>query len=160
MDSALYNALTEADKRSYALFYRYIARVYNIFDKNKRDEIVSDAFSKVLGGGDQVGDEERTKSLLQLAVDEICRAYIACPQNNSEESSQGDYEEKDFMKLIYEAIDDLPEQRRIIVRKLFYEELSSKQVAAEMSLSEQTVRNQKAKAFNTLRKIISGHFFF
>ncbi len=159
MNISLHKALTEADSPYYDLFYRYIAQAYDIIDSKKRDEIVREAFSKVMEEEDQVDDEEKIKSLLQLAVDNICRAYIVCPQKSSEENSPGSYEEKDFMKLIYEEIEKLPEQRRKIVRMLYYEELSSKKVAAEMHLSEQTVRNQKAKAFKTLRKIVSGKFF-
>lgn len=58
------------------------------------------------------------------------------------------------LQAIYEEVERLPPQCRIIFHSLFFEEKTTAQVAAEMGLSTQTVLNQKSKAIRHLQHFL------
>lgn len=58
---------------------------------------------------------------------------------------------------IRKAIDELPEKMRQIFILSYIEQFSNQEVADKLSLSNQTVRNQKAKALQILRNKLKLH---
>jgi RNA polymerase sigma factor (sigma-70 family) len=62
--------------------------------------------------------------------------------------------DKDYMVRL--AVEKLPAQRKRIIKSLFFEGMSSDQVAAAMDLSRQTVLNQKARAIAFLKLALHG----
>lgn len=62
--------------------------------------------------------------------------------------------ETEVLHAVYMEVQNLPKQRRAVILKLFYRNLTSDQVAQEMNLKRQTVLNQKIKALHSLRAIL------
>lgn len=59
------------------------------------------------------------------------------------------------LALVYSAIDDLPPQKRIVMR-LFLEGYSSAEIAEKLDLNTQTILNHKSEAEKMLRQKLGG----
>jgi RNA polymerase sigma-70 factor (family 1) len=59
-----------------------------------------------------------------------------------------------LLQQLQEAIDDLPRQRKAIVRLYFFEKKTTSEIAQQMQLNGQTVLNHKARALEALRKTV------
>lgn len=57
---------------------------------------------------------------------------------------------------IYRAVGDLPSQCSKVVALSFFEGLSNAEIADQLGLSEQTVKNHKVRGLNILRDRLSG----
>ncbi len=66
-------------------------------------------------------------------------------------------ETKELSIFLDQAVNNLPEQRRIIFKLIKEEGLKSKQVAEILSISNRTVENQLYKAVKTLADVVSGY---
>lgn len=71
------------------------------------------------------------------------KAYtIALPDEADPADLQSDLEVKELMRMIDDFTDKLPSQAQQIFRLSRYEQLSNKEIAIKMGLSEKTVKNQ------------------
>lgn len=59
-----------------------------------------------------------------------------------------------LLRIVYKAIEKLPTQRRTILCLYFFEKKTTREIAAMLQLSPQTVLNHKAKALESLRKTL------
>ncbi len=66
-------------------------------------------------------------------------------------------ETKELTNFLDQAINNLPEQRRIIFKLIKEDGLKSKQVAEILSISNRTVENQLYKAVKTLADVVSEY---
>jgi len=66
--------------------------------------------------------------------------------------------EKEFLDFIKAWIDVLPEKRRKILLLHTEEDLSTKEIAAELSISQKTVQNQLGSTIRRLRLHIASFF--
>jgi RNA polymerase sigma factor (sigma-70 family) len=66
--------------------------------------------------------------------------------------------EKEFMRLVKSWLDVLPEKRRRMFLMHIEDELSTKEIAKRLSVSQKTVQNQVATAIHGLRIHIAGFF--
>lgn len=64
--------------------------------------------------------------------------------------------ETELLQIIYEAVESLPAECKKIFKLFYLENLSSQEIADQLSLHPQTVRNQKSRAIMLLRKYILG----
>ncbi|HWW38905.1 sigma-70 family RNA polymerase sigma factor, partial [Pedobacter sp.] len=60
------------------------------------------------------------------------------------------------MKLVYELLEKLPPACKNVL-ELYVYGLDTKEIAAKLDLSRQTIRNQKSNAINILKEGISRH---
>lgn len=104
---------------------------------------------------------------LVSATRDACLHYLENRKNKKKEDIDLEYfsrsmdnaaSETELIQTIWAAIDKLPAQRKKILRQLYWEDLSSAEVASRMNLARQTVINQKARAFAALRKALLGIF--
>ncbi len=65
---------------------------------------------------------------------------------------QTNVEAEELQALINEAVDSLPERCRIVFALSRYEEMTYKEIAAELDISVKTVENQISKALRILRQ--------
>ncbi len=64
--------------------------------------------------------------------------------------------EFDFQEArLAKAFQELPLMRKEVLRLMFVEELSTKEIAARLNISEEYVRQQKSRAFRKLRASLS-----
>jgi RNA polymerase sigma-70 factor (ECF subfamily) len=59
-------------------------------------------------------------------------------------------------KKIYQAIESLPGQCKAIFKLLYFEQATTKEAALKLGLTERNVLNQKARAIQLLRGILTG----
>ena len=59
-------------------------------------------------------------------------------------------------KKIYQAIESLPGQCKAVFKLLYFEQASTREAAQKLGLTERNVLNQKARAIQLLRGILTG----
>jgi RNA polymerase sigma-70 factor (ECF subfamily) len=69
----------------------------------------------------------------------------------------GDLEAKEFNGIIQKAIEQLPPQRKAIYLLTTREGMKRHEVAAELNLSPNTVRNQLSEAIHYIRQYVNKH---
>ena len=67
-------------------------------------------------------------------------------------------EKRERMRLVREAINQLPERYRVVLTMRDLDELSTSEVAEALSISEGSVRVRLHRARNALRKLLAPHF--
>ncbi len=67
-------------------------------------------------------------------------------------------EKRERVRLVREAIDQLPERYRVVLTMRDLDELSTTEVAEALSISEGSVRVRLHRARNALRKLLAPHF--
>lgn len=68
--------------------------------------------------------------------------------------------DEELVHKVYAAIDELPEQARLIFRMCVLEEKKYKEVAAELGISVNTVNTQMKRAYKYLRERLGVFFLF
>ena len=77
------------------------------------------------------------------------------PEPAPEEVEAGNQRiEAEMLHMIYNAVENLPTECKRIFKMYYLDEQGYKEIAGELGLSPQTVRNQKARAIMLLRKYI------
>ena len=73
---------------------------------------------------------------------------------STENSTQKVMEAADLQKVINDSIDSLPDKCRVVFGLSRFEELSYKEISAELGISVKTVENQISKALKLVRKAV------
>ena len=144
-----------------------IALPFNKISYEDKQDAVINSFVKLfnfINRGGRFESNKHIKDYLCLAVKSECinklrnPYYRNCdPLVNNEvvdipESST--VVEWELIHELYILIESLPVQCRCIFKMLFIEELTVPEVAQRLDLEPQTIRNQKTRAINLLRKRI------
>jgi RNA polymerase sigma-70 factor (ECF subfamily) len=79
-------------------------------------------------------------------------SVLQVPSN--ENSTQKILEAADLQKVINDSIDSLPDKCRVVFGLSRFEELSYKEISAELGVSIKTVENQISKALKLVRKAV------
>lgn len=140
------------------------------YTKSREDaeEIVQDVFVSLWNSRESIRQEETLHSLLfTISKHRIINAFrstINSPVyedyvNYQNELSAGEdcdwIEYERYVKIVKEAICRLPStQQRVITLSRFYQ-LSNKEIAERLTLSEQTVKNQLSLGLKTLRELLA-----
>ena len=152
--------------------FRYLIRIYGpvlcqyadklIMNSAAAEDIVTDVFVKLWEKRDSFETFLHVKKFFYTAVRNACMNY-----KRDKEREQRKY--KTFMEtndasfitdeIIYaelladvqKAIDGLPGKMRLIFILSYIEQLGNKEIAQQLHLSDQTVRNQKTKALAVIR---------
>lgn len=168
---------------SYKAFDRiyqiYAKRLYAYslqFTKSSKDseEIIQDVFIKLWTNKESIRQEDTLRSLLFImtkhALINAFRGRINQPVyedfiNYKNEITANDagynIEFEEFEQKFTKLIKDLPSTQQKVVIMSRIKQLSNKQIAEELSLSEQTVKNQISIALKILKKkVIELNWFF
>ncbi|WP_235048384.1 RNA polymerase sigma-70 factor [Arcticibacter svalbardensis] len=94
--------------------------------------------------------ERRRPTLSAEVMDSQFLEQLSSPINES-------LEEKELLKLLDKAVNDLPEKRRIIFKLIKEDGLNSKAVAKILGISIRTVENQLYKAIKSLADSLADH---
>lgn len=140
------------------------------YTKSREDaeEIVQDVFVSLWNSREAIRQEETLHSLLfTISKHRIINAFRSTINSpvyedyvdyQNELSAGEDYdwiEYERYVKIVKEAICKLPStQQRVITLSRFYQ-LSNKEIAERLSLSEQTVKNQLSLGLKTLRELLA-----
>jgi RNA polymerase sigma-70 factor (family 1) len=158
-----------------SLFY-FAGQILN--DHAAAQEIVSDCFLKLWQKHTDFKEPQGIKAFLFICCRNACFNYLRQLKTRSaaqdlylaegeSETSSNDYRivEAELLELVSVEIQALPEKMREVFKLLYLNGKSTSEVAAELDLSVQTVRNQKTKALemiknSLLKKGISTAVYF
>ena len=160
----------DAFNKIYAMYSKRLYGYCLKISKNREDaeEIVQDVFLRLWNMKEDIRQEETVRSLLFI----ISKNYLLKSCYNQVHSQifedYVDYEEKlrnddradskieyeDFLKMIRQAMQTLPETQKKVIELTRLKQYSVQEVAEQLSLSEQTVRNQLSLGLKALRTLI------
>jgi RNA polymerase sigma-70 factor (family 1) len=170
-DAELVTLLAKGDKRAYAeIFFRYNKLLYShaynkLREREDAKDIVSEVFYALWAKREQSLPEHNLIGYLFVAVrykiadflsrKQVRHHYIQSLQTFIDKPQQVNTDhlirERQLKEIIEEEISALPPRMQEIFRMSRFEQLSHKEIAEKLSLSEQTVKDQVKKALRILR---------
>lgn len=174
-DGELFNSsypLNMGDESSFDFIYEsYFAPLCvfaNRFVGNEALDIVNNLFAKLWSSQTSFTNEKHTQSFLYLAIKNACLDLLKTTgrsKKREEEYSllltmtESDLEvqtiHNEYYAEIFRELKNLPPQCSKILQMSYLDGMSNEEVANELNLSIQTVKNQKYKGLKMLRKRLS-----
>lgn len=143
----------------------YVSRLTG--SREAAEDIVADSFVKMLERSAHFNDLENIKAFLfhtarnaamnfnrdsrRHAAAHAQLSYLTKDDTISETGWEDELIRAEVVAEIYLEVENLPDKCREIFKLLFFQGLSTEQVAAQMGIVPQTVRSQKARAIQLLR---------
>lgn len=160
----------DAFDRIYKLYAGRLLSYCKQYTKSREDaeEIVQDVFVTLWNRREAIRQEETLHSLLfTISKHRVINAYrstINSPiyedyvdYQNELSTSEGydrvEYEQ--YVKIVKDAIRHLPSTQQHVIILSRFSQLSNKEIAERLSLSEQTIKNQLSVGLKTLREILT-----
>jgi RNA polymerase sigma-70 factor (family 1) len=135
-----------------------------INNEQHAEEIVTDVFIKLLRKRNDFDSTQDIKTFLYVTTRNACydylryAAYTESAQREvldlaEEAEEEGDQDEAKAKVLhtIYQEVEHLPVQCKLVFKNIFFNGLSTEQIATAMKISSQAVLEQKNKALTLLR---------
>lgn len=174
-EQELIRQLKEGSRRAFDAIYRMYARRLLAYCKEytksmeDAEEIVQDVFVRLWNGREQIRQEETLRSLLFIMskhllinayrsrVNDVSyEDYLDCRTEALASDTHYHIEYEEFMRQLRKALQTLPPTQRKVIELSRLEELSNKEVAERLSLSEQTVKNQLSLGLKALKEKLNG----
>lgn len=140
------------------------------FDLDLAKETVHTAFIKLWEIRNTLSNEVPVKTYLQKMVtnkaldilrhDKVKTGYIKLSGGKEDTVSANSFESIDFkelLQMVNSAIEDMPEQMRMVFELSRFEGLKYSQIAARLNISSKTVETQMSRALAKLRHRLSGY---
>jgi len=175
-DSNLVSLLKQRDRNAFAEIYdRYSMMIYYkvnqmLRDENAAKDLVQDLFTSIWEKSDLIRDNVGISSYLYVASRNRVLNYIQRGKTKSDYLAEiGKYslqvsdetleklDEKDLMLLITSEIAKLPAKMREVFELSRLEDLSHREIAERLNLSESTVKKQVQNALKIL-KVRLAHY--
>lgn len=163
---ALKNGSRKAFDEIYGMYARRLLAYCKQYTKSWEDaeEIVQDVFVRLWNSRATIRQEETLRSLLFIIArhylinayrakvnSPVYEEYVACRAELAAGTSPCPLEYEDFLQKLRIALEKLPSTQRKIIELSRLKELSNKEVAEKLALSEQTVKNQLSQGLKSLR---------
>lgn len=163
-------AMTESDHykvnideavRKYAdMVYRLA--IINTNHSPDTDDIFQNVFLKLFQHQDSISSEEHLKAwLIRVTINE-CRSMMTTSWHKKRvsldalpEASSG--EKEDFSD-VTEAVLELPDKYRVVIHLFYYENLSIREIAGTLSLTEGAVKTRLRRGRNLLNNKLKGGY--
>ncbi len=164
------NLIKEGDGRAFEKIFREYFKSLHAYaytfmkDDEQAEEIVQNVFCRIWEKREQLNPDGSIKAYLYRAVHNESVNYLKHQKtrtafrvhyNNSEEQTGGEASEKIMVAeldgYIQQALNELPQQCRIIFQMSRFENLKYREIADQLNLSVKTVENQMGKALKVLR---------
>jgi len=169
-DLDLMTAVKADDQKAYrVLFNRYykylLVTAYNyVPDQNLVRDFAQDVFLEIWKKRKTL-NISNVKAYLRRAVINKSLNHIKAQRldfeedqsnldSTQQESAQADLEYIELQEAVNQAIESLPERCRAVFALRRFEELSLKEIAAQLDISPKTVENQLTKAMKIMRKAV------
>lgn len=151
-------------------FEKYYEEFYSlanhiIDDDHFAHDIASQGFVKLWEKGVQaLEDEGYVRGFLKRTTVNLCIDHLRklnndrtdypkyIPYEQMDEAADRDMIRHDVIKVLHPLIEELPEKRKQVIKKLYLDQMTAKEVAEEMKLDVQTVHNHKYLALKQLDK--------
>ncbi|EDM38044.1 RNA polymerase ECF-type sigma factor [Pedobacter sp. BAL39] len=160
----------EGNEKALAHFFKLHSKSLVYFtnrmleDKAEADDIVSKCFLKLWQKHKDFKTEQNIKAFLYISCRNACMDYLASLKvrtaaqekyiiylQEGEETILYDVVQAEVLDLVNKEINELPDKMKVIFKMLYIDGKSTSDIAAELGLSIQTVRNQKTKAVTIIK---------
>lgn len=156
----------EAFNYLFRLHYRPLVYYGNqlVSDEQEAEDIVVDTFVKLLRKRTDFDNLKDIKAFLFISVRNACYDYLRYMQRHETSHQELFYlagkqeimDDNEMIKAkvlqeIYNEIENLPGQCQKVFKYIFFNGLTTEQIAHTMGISPQTVLNQKTRALRLLR---------
>ena len=167
----LIQALKQGSSKAFDSIYQmYSKRLYAYslqFTKSpeEAEEIVQDVFIRLWNNRERIKQEETLRSLLFIMAKHhlinayrskvnswVYEDYIGYVNTLSVDNAHHRLEYNEFMVQFEEAMQTLPSTQQKVIRLSRLQQLSNKEIAEKLSLSEQTVKNQISLGIKALKE--------
>jgi RNA polymerase sigma-70 factor (ECF subfamily) len=174
-EDVLIRSLKNGSQQAFDSIYRLYARqLYSFslsYTKSAEDaeEIVQDVFVRLWSNRATIRQEETLRSMLFILAKNllinayrrkvnhpIYEEYVEYLEVHSDADADRPLLYQEFVVAFKKAIHQLPPTQQKVIALSKGEELSNKEVAARLELSEQTVKNQLSIGLKTLRNLINA----
>ena len=122
---------------------------------NQRDRV--SAIKNIHGWLNRVTTNEALDFLKKVAREKALAGQVWMHMQSEPAYAENDYVLKDYLKLIADVVQLLPAQQQKIYRLSREQYLTYEQIAEELDISPNTVRNHMAAALDNIRKHMSKH---
>ena len=135
-----------------------------ILNKEEAEDIVGESFVKLWRLHENFETMQNIKAFLYITTKNACLNFIKQSERTAKNKSDLVYTlakkedhvlteitKVEVLREVHAAIESLPPQCRKIVRMSFVEGMKNDEIAQQLSLSVNTVRNQKARAVYLLK---------
>jgi RNA polymerase sigma-70 factor (ECF subfamily) len=130
------------------------------------EDIVQEAFLSLWSAKDTLRNQDAAKPFLYSTVRNKCisflrkqNASISIPENIlSEEFLEEALIKSETIRILYNAIENLPEQTRKII-SLSLDGLKNSEIGKELNISENTVHTLKKAGYKKLRALLKDHYY-
>lgn len=153
-------------RRLYDLYYRPLCYYTEKIVKNSQEaeDIVVETFLKLINKRGDFEKLSEIRSFLYTAARNASIDYLRKIKRQhqshlellyfSDPAFNDELEiiNAQVLSVLYQEIENLPAQCAAVFKLLFFQRLSTSEIAAQMNISSKTVLNQKGKAIQLLRK--------
>jgi len=181
-DEALVSRIQQGDEVAFTLFFEryhsnmYLAAYHLLRDEDDARDAVQELFCDVWQRSDRIDITRNIKGYLYTIlrnriltamsrskyVDDYINSYIAF-ERQFEASTEETVLVRELEQLLEEKVDQLPPKMRKVYELSWHHQLSNKEIAERMSISEGTVKQHKHQAIRILRgklqRLVSIIFF-
>jgi len=173
-ETALFTELAEGNEKSFEIIYRhYVKRLFPYVEKLLKvpelaEELIQEIFVQVWINRRNFADVQHPTAYLFSIANRQALKYLKKVANDQRilksitdfaEISRNETEElillRESQKAINEAVAQLPVQRRLIWNLSRNEGLSHEQIAAQLNISRNTVKNQMVHAIRHIRDFLA-----
>jgi len=180
IESEMLRRLKTNDRNAFEyIFRKYNGKIYHfaqatLYDKSLAEDITQNVFLAVWEHRKEIVPEKNFQAYLytiarNLVYRETEKRLLAF--RHKEEVNNGYFNEEDFStekiidarsleEMIFQLVDKLPEARRKIFLLHFTNDLSNKEIATRLSISEENVEMQVRRSLDYLRKQLKKHIAF
>ncbi len=171
IEAELISALKHGSRKAFESIYQmYSKRLYAYSlqltkSSAEAEEIVQEVFIKLWVSRTQIRQEESLQSLLFIMSKHyfinayrakinhpVYEEYIDYKDVLSTENVHQQLEYEDFLRIFRQSMEELPVTQKKVIRLSRMEQLTNREIADKLSLSEQTVKNQLSLGLKSLRE--------
>ncbi|MBN8853067.1 MAG: hypothetical protein BGO55_13965 [Sphingobacteriales bacterium 50-39] len=163
------------DKRdSYYLFQQAFETWYGtlcnyaysyVRDRNACEDIVQEVFTRIWEDRPQLIGTEGIRYYLFTAVRNNCISWLRQAKKHSAADPDGAQpvyiehrrEQTEYRAMVRQAIDNLPPRCREVFLLSRFSNMTYKEIAGSLDISEKTVENQMTKALKLMRSFLKDH---
>lgn len=174
IEQELISALKHGSRKAFESIYQmYSKRLYAYsfqLTKSSEDaeEIVQEVFIKLWVNRAQIRQEETLRSLLFIMSKHsfinayrakinhpVYEEYIDYKDVISIENAHQQLEYEEFLGIFRKSMEELPLTQKRVIQLSRIEQLTNKEIADKLTLSEQTVKNQLSLGLKSLREMLN-----
>lgn len=137
-------------------------------DDEEAKDLAVESFLKLFENYQKFNDEASIRAFLYIATRNACFNVLKQRQRKSashnelyflkmqdEKNLDGEMISGEDLHLLFTSIEKLPDQRKKVIKMMYFEGKKISEIASQLGLSEQIVKNYQMKALHYLRSILS-----